>query len=344
MLATENSTDLNGTKLDWYEITAKFARSHSGKSLWQLLNTMIPYIVLWAAMVYLVQHNISYWIVLGLALLAGGVLVRIFILFHDCCHGSFFASRRANTIFGYVTGILTFTPFEDWRRAHNTHHATTADLDRRGVGDVWTMTVDEYLAAPRRRRIAYRLYRHPFITLGLGSAVLFLILHRFSTKGAGKRERRSVFRTNMAILFIAALASSTIGLRTYLLVQLPVILLAGSFGMWLFYLQHQFEDVYWIRHESRDPLKVALQGSSYFKLPKVLQWFTGNVGLHHVHHVRPSIPNYHLQRCHDHVPALQTVKVMTLRTSIRSLRLGLCDEKRKKLVSFRSLKTLSGAQ
>ena len=155
--------------------------------------------------VYLVQHNYPYWIVLGLALLAGGVLVRIFTLFHDCCHGSFFASRRANTIIGYVTGVLTFTPFEDWRRAHNMHHATTADLDRRGVGDVWTMTVDEYLAAPRRRRVAYRLYRHPFITLGLGSAALFLILHRFPTKGAGKRELRSVFRTNLALLLIAGL-------------------------------------------------------------------------------------------------------------------------------------------
>jgi omega-6 fatty acid desaturase (delta-12 desaturase) len=340
VLDNQDFANRNTTKPAWYGITAKFGQSHLGKSLWQLLNTLVPYIVLWAGMVYLVQQSFPYWITLGLAMVAGGVLVRIFILFHDCCHGSFFASRRANTILGYVTGVLTFTPFEDWRRAHNTHHATAADLDRRGVGDVWTMTVDEYLAAPRRRRFAYRFYRHPFIALGLGSVVLFLFRHRFSTKGAGRRERRSVFRTNIALLFIAGLATSTIGLRTYLLVQLPIILIAGCLGLWLFYIQHQFEDVYWIRHESWDPLKVALEGSSYFKLPKILQWFTGNIGFHHVHHVRPSIPNYNLQQCHDDIPAFQAVKVMTLRTSFSSLQLGLCDEKRKKLVSFRSLKAL----
>lgn len=343
MLDTEDSADLNGTKLAWYGITAKFGQSHLGKSLWQVINTLVPYVALWAAMVYLVQQRFPYWITLGLAIVAGAVLVRVFILFHDCCHGSFFASRRANTILGYVTGILTFTPFEDWRRAHNTHHATAADLDRRGIGDVWTMTVDEYLAAPRRRRFAYRIYRHPFIAFGLGSPLVFLFLHRFPTRGAGRRERRSVFRTNMALLFIAGLATWTIGLPTYLLIQLPIILIAGSLGLWLFYLQHQFEDVYWIRHESWDPLKVALEGSSYFKLPKILQWFTGNIGFHHVHHVRPSIPNYNLQQCHNNIPALQAVKVMTLRTSIGSLRLGLCDEKRQKLVSFRSLKTLREA-
>ena len=336
----KDSANSNSSKPAWYGITAKFGQSHLGKSLWQLLNTLVPYSILWAAMVYLVQGGFPYWITLGLALVAGGVLVRVFILFHDCCHGSFFVSRRANSIFGFVTGVLTFTSFEDWRRAHNSHHATAADLDRRGLGDVWTMTVDEYLAAPRRRRFAYRLYRHPVIVLGLGSAALFLFRHRFPSKGAGRRERRGVFHTNVSLLFIAAIATWTIGFWTYLLVQLPVILIAGTLGLWLFYLQHQFEDVYWIRHDAWDPLKVALEGSSYFKLPKILQWFTGNVGLHHVHHVRPSIPNYNLQRCHDDIPVFQTVTVMTLRTSFRSLQLGLCDEKRKKLVSFRSLQTL----
>lgn len=340
MLDQQNESIPNTTKTGWYEITGKFGRSHLGKSLWQVLNTMVPYIALWAAMAYLVQHGFPYWLTLAVALVAGGFLVRVFILFHDCCHGSFFASRQANTILGYITGVLAFTPFEDWRRAHNTHHATAANLDRRGIGDVWTMTVEEYLTASKWRRIAYRFYRHPFIALGLASPLLFLFLHRFPTRGAGKRERRSVFRTNLALVIIAALANETIGLRTYLLVQLPIILIAGSLGLWLFYIQHQFEDVYWIRHEAWDPLKVALEGSSYFKLPKVLQWFTGNIGFHHVHHVRPSIPNYNLQPCHDHIPAFQEVKIMTLRSSLKTLQLRLCDEKRKKLVSFRALKTL----
>ena len=201
-----------------------------------------------------------------LAVVAGSVLVRIFIFFHDCCHGSFFASRRANAILGYITGILTFTPFEHWRYTHNRHHATTGDLDRRGVGDVRTMTTEEYLAAPLLRRFAYRCYRNPFIFFGPGSALLFLCFNRFSRKDAGQMERRSVLRTNMALLFVVGLATWTIGFRTYLQIQLPIILIAGSLGLWLFYIQHQFENAYWSRHGSWDPMKVALEGSSYFQI------------------------------------------------------------------------------
>jgi omega-6 fatty acid desaturase (delta-12 desaturase) len=295
-------------------------------------------------MIYTVQREYPYWITLLLAVVGGGVLVRIFILFHDCCHGSFFESRRANTILGYCAGILAFTPFEDWRHAHNRHHATAADLDRRGIGDIWTMTTEEYLAAPRRTRHAYRFYRNPFVLIGLGSVFLFLLLQRFAKRGAGKKERKSVLRTNVALLVIVAAASWTIGLQTYLMIQLPIIFIAGSLGLWLFYIQHQFEDVYWVRHGSWDPLKVALEGSSYFKLPKILQWFTGNIGLHHIHHVRPNIPNYHLQQCHDDIAAFQAVNAITLRTSFRSLRLGLYDEQNKKLVSFRSLAGLGEAR
>jgi len=266
--------------------------------------------------------------------------VRIFILFHDCCHGSFFASRRANTILGYVSGILTFTPFEDWRFAHNLHHATAGDLDRRGVGDIWTMTTEEYLKASLRKRLAYRIYRNPFVLFGPGPALLFLFFQRFSTKGAGKRERKSVFLTNVALLAIVGMASLTIGFQTYLLIQLPIILIGASLGLWLFYIQHQFESAYWVHHESWDPMKVALWGSSYFKLPQILQWFTGNIGLHHIHHVRPNIPNYNLQRCHDDTPTFHAIKPVTVRTSFQSLRLALYDEKQQKLISFRSLAAL----
>jgi omega-6 fatty acid desaturase (delta-12 desaturase) len=340
MLPDTNSAAVKMTKTAWYQTTAEYGRSNLRKSLWQVFNTFVPYLALWVVMIHLVRQGFPYWMTLTLAVVAGGILVRIFILFHDCCHGSFFASRQANTILGYVTGILTFMPFEDWRLAHNRHHATAGDLDRRGIGDIWTMTTEEYLAAPRRKRRAYRLYRNPLVLIGLGSVFLFLVLERFAKKGAGKRERKSVLRTNIVLLVVVGMASWTIGLQTYLLIQLPIILIAGSLGLWLFYIQHQFENVYWVRHGFWDPMKVALEGSSYFKLPKILQWFTGNIGLHHIHHVRPTIPNYNLQQCHDEIPAFQAVKAITLRTSFRSLRLGLCDEKHKKLVSFRSLTAL----
>lgn len=335
--AATNSAEVKIAKPAWYRTTAKYGQSNLRKSVLQLFNTLGPYGLLWALMILSVQWEYPYWITLVLALVGGGILVRIFIVFHDCCHGSFFASRRANALLGYVTGILTFTAFEDWRHAHNRHHATAGDLDRRGVGDIWTMTTEEYLAAPVRKRLAYRIYRNPFILLGPGAALLFLCFHRFSTKGAGKRESRSVWRTNIALLFIVGIAASTIGLRTYLLIQLPIILIAGGLGLWLFYIQHQFENAYWVRQDSWDPLSVALEGSSYFKLPKILQWFTGNIGLHHIHHVRPSIPNYNLQECHDEIPAFQAVEAVTLKTSFRSLQLALYDAEKRKLVSFRSL-------
>jgi omega-6 fatty acid desaturase (delta-12 desaturase) len=340
IISDANSVELKIAKPAWYRTTAKYGQSNLGKSIWQLLNTLGSYSLLWALMIFTVQSEYPYWITLLLALVAGGILVRVFILFHDCCHGSLFASRRANAILGYVTGILTFTPFEDWRHAHNRHHATAGNLDRRGTGDVWTMTMEEYLAAPLRRRFAYRFYRNPFILFGPGALLLFLVLQRFSKKGDALSERKSVLFTNAALLLVVGLATWTIGLQAYLLIQLPVILIGGGVGLWLFYIQHQFENTYWVRRESWDPMKVALEGSSYFKLPKILQWFTGNIGLHHIHHVRPAIPNYNLQQCQDEIPALQAVEAITFKTSIRSLRLGLYDEKNKRLVSFRSLATV----
>ena len=332
--------EISMTHAAWYQLTTAYVRSSLAKSLWQVVNTVVPYFLLLALMVVTVQRDCPYWTTLMLAFAAGGLLIRIFILFHDCCHGSFFPSHRANTIFGYVTGALTFTPFENWRLAHNRHHATAGDLDRRGVGDIWTMTTDEYLAAPLRRRFIYRFYRNPIVLFGPGATLLFLFAHRFCTKGAGRRERRSVWRTNLMLTLIAALATWTIGWQTYLLVQLPVIVIGGGLGVWLFYVQHQFDNAYWVRHGSWDPMKVALEGSSYFKLPKIFQWLTGNIGLHHIHHVRPNIPNYNLQQCHDEVAAFQVVTAITLAMSLRSLQLGLFDEKLGKPVSFHWLTTL----
>lgn len=337
MLDDLHSASQQKTKPDWYQEIAKYGRPDPRKAIWQLINTFIPYLVLWILMVYLVKQGYSYWITLALSIPAAALLVRIFIFFHDCCHGSFFASHRANTILGYISGILTFTPFDEWRSSHATHHVTAGDLDRRGTGDVWTMTVAEYLAAPRLKRLEYRIYRNPLVMFGLGPVFIFLILNRFSHKGARKHERRSVILTNIAILAIIILASLTIGLREYLMIQLPIILIAGVFGIWLFYVQHQFESVYWARHDVWDQMRAALEGSSYYKLPGVLQWFAGNIGLHHIHHIRPSIPNYNLQQCYDEISALQAVKPLTIHSSLKSLWMNLWDEEQQKMLSFRSL-------
>ena len=330
--------ETNKSKPDWYPNISKYSRPSLRKAIWQLINTFLPYIALWALMVYLLRSGYSYWIVLSLAFLSAGFLIRIFIFFHDCCHGSFFASRRANKVIGYISGIMTFTPYEDWRSSHAKHHISTSDLDRRGTGDVWTMTLDEYLSAPRSKRLTYRIYRNPFIMFGLGPVFVFLLINRFSHKGAKKKERNGVIFTNLTILAVAILASLGIGVREYLIIQLPVILIAGAVGIWLFYIQHQFEGVYWARHEVWDSMRAALEGASYYKLPKVLQWFIGNIGFHHIHHIRPIIPNYNLQQCFDEIPALQEVQPLTFRRSLHSLRANLWDEKQQRMVSFQSLK------
>ncbi|MBI5665309.1 MAG: fatty acid desaturase [Nitrospirae bacterium] len=315
-----------------------YAKPDLRQAVLQMINTFIPYSALWGVLVYMVDRKYPLVWTLSLICIASLFLVRIFIFFHDCAHHSFFASQRANKVIGYVTGILTFTPFTYWQHNHLVHHGTYADLDHRGVGDIWTLTVDEYRAASRRTQLAYRLYRNPFVFLGIGPGYSFLITQRYLHQWKGKNEHFSVAFTNLAILVIIITAGLTIGLKTYLLIQLPVLLLAGTFGVWLFYVQHEFEGVYWSRHETWDPVKAALKGSSYYKLPRVLQWFSGNIGLHHVHHVLPRIPNYKLQQCYNASPVMQTVKPLTIRKSLKSFSLNLWDEKQQKMVSFKSLK------
>ena len=322
-----------------FRALSQYERPNLRKAVWQLVNTFTPYVALWALMAHLVRNGHPYWLTLALAVAAAGFLIRIFIFCHDCGHGSFFVSRRANRIVGYLTGILTCTPYEDWRHAHAAHHATAGDLDRRGVGDVWTLTVAEYLAAPKLTRLAYRLIRNRFVLLGLAPGCLSLITQRFPHRGAGRRERASVIITNAAVLAIMALATLTIGLGTFVLVQLPIMLIAGTVGVWLFYVQHQYEGVYWARHADWDPMRAALEGSSHYKLPRVLQWATGNIGLHHIHHIRPRIPNYNLQQCYDDLSAMRAVTPLTIRGSLKSLRMNLWDEDAQKLVSFRSVRT-----
>jgi len=339
-LSPGNFTSVQTTREELIQAVAKYARPDYQKAFWQLSNTVVPYLGLWALMIYLMLQGYPYWLTLLLAIPAACLLVRIFIFFHDCTHGAFFPSRRANRVLGYVAGTLVFTPYEDWQRTHVIHHSASGDLDRRGIGDVWTLTVAEYLAASRFKRLVYRLFRNPLVLFSVVPLFLFLLVNRFASTGAGKRERRSVMLTNTAIATLAIVMSLALGWQNYLLVQLPVLWMAASIGMWMFYVQHQYEDVYWTRTESWDLTRSGLEGSSYYKLPKALQWLVGNIGLHHIHHVRANIPNYNLQRCHNEVPALQAVAPLTIRKSLKSLWLNLWDEQRQKLVSFRAIRRL----
>jgi acyl-lipid omega-6 desaturase (Delta-12 desaturase) len=276
--------------------------------------------------------------VLPLALVAAGLVVRIFIIFHDCGHGSFLKSRRANDLIGFVTGVLTLTPYHHWRWEHSIHHASSGHLDKRGTGDIFTMTVEEYLKASRWKRLGYRLARNPFILFVIAPLYLFLIRQRFSSAKANKRERHSVYWMNLAILGMATGMSLMFGLKAYLIIQLIITATAGAAGVWLFYVQHQFDGVYWERGEEWDFTEAALEGSSFYKLPKVLQWFSGNIGFHHIHHLSARIPNYNLERCHKADPLFQTVKPVTFFQSFRSLTFRLWDEQRRKLVGFGHLR------
>jgi omega-6 fatty acid desaturase (delta-12 desaturase) len=323
---------------DWYQAIARFEKPSLGRAVWQILDSLVPYLLLWYVMIRMLRAGVPYWAVLPMAVVAGLFMVRVFILFHDCTHGSFFASKRADRIAGTLFGVLTFVPFEEWRESHWKHHGTVADLDRRGQGDVWTMTTEEFLGAPAGQRLAYKLYRNPFIMFGLGPLFSFLIYRRFVPKGASKRARFSVYLTDLAVLAILLLAHLTIGLRAYFLIQLPIIFFGGMLGFWLFYVQHQFEGVYWSRHGEWDRMKAALVGSSFYRLPRVLQWFTGNIGFHTVHHVRPLIPNYNLEAAFRAAPELRDGRALKVFPSLRSLRLRLWDEKAGRLVGYRAIR------
>lgn len=319
----------------WQAVVARHRRPHALKASWQLVNSLGSYILVWV--LYHYSLSIGWWLTPPLVVLGAGLLVRTFIIFHDCGHGSFFASRFANDFWGRICGVLTFTPYYQWRGEHAIHHGTAGDLDRRGTGDVWTMTVREYLAASDGRRFAYRLARNPCVLFIAGPLVLFLVLQRIPVPKSGVRERHSVWWMNVAILLVGAAASVAMGFWTYLVFQLSILAVAGSAGMWLFYVQHQFEQAYWERGETWDYRVAALQGSSYFKLPRILQWFSGNIGFHHIHHLGPRIPNYNLERCHRAEPMFRDVRPLTLADSLGTLGLRLWDESSKRLVGFRGL-------
>lgn len=315
-----------------------FTKSNNASSIFQMINTVLPFLLCW----FLAYKSlaVSIWLTVPFIVLASGFLIRTFIIFHDCTHGSFFKSSKANRYVGTFTGILTFFAFEKWKRNHAIHHATSGNIDKLGTGDVWIMTVEEYLAASTWKRFAYRLYRNPIIMFGFGPLYLYLISNRFNRKGANKRERLNTYFTNIAIVIVHGLLIWAIGWQAYLIIQLPMMFIAGSLGIWLFYVQHQFEDSYFENEAEWSFVKAAIDGSSYYKLPKVLQWMTGNIGFHHVHHLSPKVPNYHLEKAHESVPPLKEATTITLKSSLRAIRFRLYDEVNRSFVGFKEIKAL----
>jgi omega-6 fatty acid desaturase (delta-12 desaturase) len=310
-----------------------YQRSSKAKSIWQLCNTLIPYLGLLTLSYF--AFKVSFWLALPVILITSGFLIRTFIIFHDCGHGSFFQSRRANTFWGVVTGFLTFTPYYYWSANHARHHDTSGNLDKRGFGDVWTMTVAEYGKATRNERLKYRLYRNPFVMFFLGPLLIIMVTHRIPNGNVDKKERNSVYLTNISIFAFAVLMSLLIGPLHYLIIQILTLYVGLIGGVWLFYVQHQFEDVYWARAEEWNFIEASLKGGSFYKLPKIVNWFTGNIGYHHVHHLLTGIPNYNLPGCHEETPIKKVVKPTKFFVSLKSLNYRLWDEKRGRLVGFR---------
>lgn len=318
----------------WIKLVKKYNRPKPAKSWWQLSVNLFLYSFAWFLMYE--SLSISWWITFGLSIPTAGLLVRLFIIFHDCGHGSFFRSEKLNDAVGLMIGILTFTPYYSWTRNHGIHHETAGNLDKRGIGDVWTMTVDEYRTSTTWKKIQYRFYRQPVTMFGIGAFYVFVIGNRFTKRNMDSKGRLGVYLTNAGLIAFSWGMSLLIGWQAFFLIQLPVILIAGVLGFWLYYVQHQFDPSYWAHNEDWSYVRMALEGSSYYKLPWLFRYFSGNIGFHHIHHLSPLIPNYNLRRCHFENPYFQTVKPLTLTASVATLRYRLWDETQQRMVSFRA--------
>ena len=325
---------------DWPTLLAPYRFPSQLKSAWQLGSTAALLVVFWIAALWSLE--IGYWLTLIMAVPAATMVIRLFMLQHDCGHGSFFRSQRLNDLVGSVIGVVTLVPYTYWRKTHALHHATAGNLDNRAFGDIDTLTVKEYLSRPWHKRMMYRLYRNPLVLLLIGPAWQFILKHRLplDIPRSWKREWTSVHLTNLGLAVAVALMGWTVGLDRFLLVQLPVTLMAGAMGVYLFYVQHQYEDTYWRYKEAWNYFAAGLEGSSYLVMPKLLQWCTANIGLHHIHHVSSRIPNYNLQRAFDDIPALRRVTRLTLPQSVRTLWLTLWDEDERRLVRFGELRAI----
>jgi omega-6 fatty acid desaturase (delta-12 desaturase) len=328
--------------LSWRTELAPYSRPSIPRSLLDLGTSVLPYVVLTVAMTLLASRSIA--LTLLLAPLAGGFLLRSYIIFHDCTHGSFMRTKRANVWLGRALGLLVYSDFESWRHSHAIHHATAGDLDRRGTGDVPTWTVAEYNGHGRIGRIGYWLFRHPLVMFILGPIWALVISPRLVKRSQRPRIRRSIILTNIAVAAMVAALIALMGFGTYMLVIWPPALIAGSAGVFLFYVQHQFEDVYWESGENWSYDDAALRGSSYLELPRLLEFFTGNIGFHHVHHLSARIPNYNLKRAHEDHSVFQSVPTLTLASAVPTVRLKLWDETTGRLVTFPEARAMRGAR
>jgi omega-6 fatty acid desaturase (delta-12 desaturase) len=326
-------------RLYWREAVARHEQPSLRRSLFDLATSIVPYLALSVAMYLCLE--VSVWITLVLAVPAAGFLLRTFIVFHDCAHGSFLPGKRANLWVGRLAGLLVFQPFANWRHNHAVHHGSSGDLDRRGTGDIATLTVEEYLSRPWKSRLGYRLFRSPVVMFGIGPIWSLMIGPRIWSKKMRPRQRRSVIVTNLALALLIAPIVLLVGAQAWLLVQIPTAVLAGTLGVFMFYVQHQFEDVYWESSEQWSYADAALKGSSYLKLPKPFQFFTGNIGLHHVHHLSAKIPNYNLQRAHDESTILREVPVLGVGDGLRAIRLKVIDRQSGRLLTWREVKALA---
>ena len=320
------------------KFVAPFEKADVKASVRQLANTIPPFILAW----FLAYQalDVSIWLTIALSTVAAAFVIRTFIIFHDCTHGSFFKNKKANAVVGTITGIMTLFAYEKWKREHSIHHASSGNLDKRGVGDIWVMTIEEYVEASKWERFKYRMYRNPLVMFGFGPLFLVLISSRFNRKDARKKERNNTYLINISLVVIYSLLIWAIGWQAFLIVQGTTMFVAGAFGIWLFYVQHTFEDSYFEDENEWDYVKAAVEGSSYYQLPKVLQWVTGNIGFHHVHHLSPRVPNYNLEKAHESTPPLQQATTINIKSSLKSLRYKLYDAPNKTFVTFGDIKHL----
>lgn len=323
------------------QAVAPFSKSQNAISIRQLVNTLLPLLLLWGTGYAL--FDALPWVSVICAVIASAFVVRTFIIFHDCTHGSFFKNRKANQIVGNITGVLTTFPFDQWRREHLIHHAHSSNLDERGIGDIWMMTTEEYAEATKFQRFCYRAYRNPLVMFGLGPLYLILVVNRTNAKGAKKKERLNTHFTTIMLICMLVALSFAFGWQAMLVVQMLSMYIAAMLGIWLFYIQHTFEDSYFENEQEWDYVKAAVEGSSYYELPKALQWVSGNIGYHHVHHLAPRIPNYELEEAHAKTPPLQKVTTITLKKSLTSLRFKLYDASNKRFITFKDYAALRSA-
>lgn len=326
---------------EWYAAVKKYAKPNAKRSIGQMFDSIGPYVLLWALMAYFARQE-NWWVVTPLALLAGCFVVRIFIIFHDCGHYNFFKNKKTCKIIGYITGILSFTPFHDWGKDHKLHHATCGNLDKRGFGDIWTLTVEEFQNASRLEKLKYRIYRNPLIIFFIGPIFVFIVKQRFTRHHTGSNGKRSVYLCNLGLLVYTVAMTFVMGsFWSFFFAQFIVISVAAVLGVWMFYVQHQFEETYWENQENWTLVESALEGSSYYKLPRLFQWFTGNIGFHHIHHLSAKIPNYNLEKAYNDSEIFQEIEPLTIRRSLQLVNFRLWHEKERKMVGYKVLKQAS---